>query len=158
VLAQAEVLPRSITLELTESVMMEDTDRAVLRLQELRLLGVRLAIDDFGTGYSSLNYIRQFPLDVLKVDKSFVQDITEGGEILALTAAIIELTTILGLDAVAEGIENGDQLERLRELGCRFGQGYYLYKPLSREAVEELAARQAPRGPGALPAVATARA
>ena len=142
-LAESRIPPSSLTLELTESVMMADADTAVLRLHELRGLGVRLAIDDFGTGYSSLNYIRQFPLDVLKVDRSFVQDVNEGGEISGLTAAIIDLAAILGLEAVAEGIEDDAQLDRLRELSCALGQGYHLHRPMT--------GRRSRRWPGARP-------
>src|SRR5438132_3751117 len=109
--------------------MAEDSDMATLRLSELKELGVLLAIDDFGTGYSSLNYIRRFPVDILKVDKSFIDGINEGGEDSALTAAIIELAGFLRLQPVAEGIERADQLERLLELDCDLGQGYYFAKP-----------------------------
>ena len=87
-------------------------------------------MDDFGTGYSSLNYIRRFPVDILKVDKSFVDGVSEGGEESALTAAIIELAGILNLRPVAEGIERADQLEKLLELKCELGQGYYFSEPL----------------------------
>jgi EAL domain-containing protein (putative c-di-GMP-specific phosphodiesterase class I) len=135
--------PSSLVLELTESVMMDDTDLAIMRLHELRALGVRLAIDDFGTGYSSLNYIRQFPLDILKVDRSFVLDINDGGEVAALTEAIIGLARILNLRAVAEGIEDGDQMQRLVELRCDLGQGYHLHRPMPADAIEALAASQA---------------
>jgi EAL domain-containing protein (putative c-di-GMP-specific phosphodiesterase class I) len=123
--------------------MMQDTDLAILRMHELGEIGVRLAIDDFGTGYSSLNYIRQFPIDILKIDRSFIRDVMEGGQVLALTAAIIELAQVLNLDPVAEGVEELEQLERLRELGCTYGQGYYFHKPLPAKAAEALAARQA---------------
>jgi EAL domain-containing protein (putative c-di-GMP-specific phosphodiesterase class I) len=121
---------------------MSDSDLAVLRLQELHGLGVRLAIDDFGTGYSSLNYVRQFPFDILKIDKSFIDDLSEGGTVSELTAAIIGLADILGLDPVAEGIENADQLRRLLELDCRSGQGFFFSKPLTQTDVERLADQQ----------------
>jgi EAL domain-containing protein (putative c-di-GMP-specific phosphodiesterase class I) len=135
--------PASLTLEVTESAMMRDIDAAVLRLEELHLLGVRLAIDDFGTGYSSLNYIRQFPFDILKVDRSFISDLDEAGEISDLTAAIMGLAGILHLQAVAEGIETAGQLERLQQLGCEFGQGYLFHRPMTKEDAELLAAGQA---------------
>ncbi|MGH2944020.1 MAG: putative bifunctional diguanylate cyclase/phosphodiesterase, partial [Solirubrobacteraceae bacterium] len=130
--------PASLIMELTESVMMHDMDLAVERMQELRTLGVRLAIDDFGTGYSSLNYVRKFPIDLLKIDRSFIQDINEGGEISGLTASIVGLAQILKLEPVAEGIENADQLARLRELNCTFGQGYHLHRPMRVDAVAAL--------------------
>jgi EAL domain-containing protein (putative c-di-GMP-specific phosphodiesterase class I) len=95
-------------------------------------------VDDFGTGYSSLNYIRRFPVDILKVDKSFVDGVNERGEESALTAAIIELAGILRLRPVAEGIERADQLEKLLALRCDLGQGFYFAKPLSLAGVDEL--------------------
>jgi EAL domain-containing protein (putative c-di-GMP-specific phosphodiesterase class I) len=137
------IAPSTLVLELTESVMMDDVDLAAIRLHELRELGVRLAIDDFGTGYSSLNYIRQFPLDILKVDRSFVLDINGGGEIAALTETIIEIASTLNLRAVAEGIEDADQVQRLRELHCALGQGYHLHRPMPAADLERLAADQA---------------
>ena len=137
------IAPETLVLELTESVMMGDAEVAVQRLHDLRALGVRLAVDDFGTGYSSLNYIRQFPLDMLKVDRAFIRDINEGGENGALAEAIIDLAKVLNLRAVAEGIEDASQLERLKELDCGLGQGFHFYKPMTREAVEALAQRQA---------------
>jgi EAL domain-containing protein (putative c-di-GMP-specific phosphodiesterase class I) len=97
-----------------------------------------LAVDDFGTGYSSLNYIRRFPVDILKVDKSFVDGVTSGGEDSALTAAIIELAAILRLRPVAEGIERADQLEKLLSLSCDLGQGFYFARPLPLEEIEDL--------------------
>ena len=99
---------------------------------------MKIAVDDFGTGYSSLNYIRRFPVDILKVDKSFVDGVAEGGEESALTAAIIELAGILNLRPVAEGIERADQLEKLLELNCELGQGYYFSEPLTFEGAQEL--------------------
>ena len=142
-LAASGIPPASLVLELTESVVMDDVDLAAIRLHELRALGVRLAIDDFGTGYSSLNYIRQFPLDILKVDRSFVLDINGGGEIAALTESIIELASIFNLSAVAEGIEHADQVQRLRELNCAFGQGFHLHRPMPAADLELLVADQA---------------
>jgi EAL domain-containing protein (putative c-di-GMP-specific phosphodiesterase class I) len=123
--------PRTLILEITESVMMADMELSIARLRELKELGVKLAVDDFGTGYSSLNYIRRFPVDILKVDKSFVDGVHEGGEASALTAAVIELAGILKLQPVAEGIERADQLEKLLELGCDAGQGFFFARPLN---------------------------
>jgi diguanylate cyclase (GGDEF)-like protein/PAS domain S-box-containing protein len=130
--------PGSLVLEITESVMMQDMELSIQRLAELKELGVQLAVDDFGTGYSSLNYIRRFPVDILKVDKSFVDGVNEGGEESALTAAIIELAGILRLRPVAEGIERADQLEKLLDLRCDLGQGYYFARPLPLRDVDEL--------------------
>ena len=137
----------SLVLEITESVMMQDMDLSIQRLAELKELGVKLAVDDFGTGYSSLNYIRRFPVDILKVDKSFVDGVNLGGEESALTAAIIELAGILKLRPVAEGIERADQLEKLLDLHCDLGQGFYFARPLPLEGIDELlSARQALAG------------
>ncbi len=128
----------SLILEITESVMMADMELSIARLSELKELGVMLAVDDFGTGYSSLNYIRRFPVDILKVDKSFVDGVNDGGEESALTAAIIELAGILKLKPVAEGIERADQLEKLLALKCDLGQGFYFAKPLPMSEIDDL--------------------
>jgi diguanylate cyclase (GGDEF)-like protein/PAS domain S-box-containing protein len=106
--------PSKLVLEITESVMIHDMDLAIGRLKELKTLGVQLAIDDFGTGYSSLNYVRRFPVDILKVDKSFIDGVTEGGESSALTAAVIELASILNLKPVAEGIAGTAHRDEMR--------------------------------------------
>jgi len=138
-LATSGIAPSSLVLELTESAMIEDVELAIARLEALRDLGVSLAIDDFGTGYSSLTYIRRFPVDVLKIDRSFIDGVAGGSaETQALTASILQLAEILSLKPVAEGIEDAAQLERLRELGCALGQGYHLHRPLSAEATVEL--------------------
>ncbi|HEY7401079.1 MAG TPA: EAL domain-containing protein [Actinomycetota bacterium] len=128
----------SLILEITESVMMADMELSIARLTELKELGVKLAIDDFGTGYSSLNYVRRFPVDILKVDKSFIDAVSEGGESSALTAAVIELAGILNLKPVAEGIERADQLQRLLEMNCDLGQGYLFAKPMPPADLETL--------------------
>jgi EAL domain-containing protein (putative c-di-GMP-specific phosphodiesterase class I) len=109
---------------------MQDMELSTERLGKLKELGVQLAVDDFGTGYSSLNYIRRFPVDILKVDKSFIDGVNEGGEASALTEAVIKLAGILNLKPVAEGIERADQLQRLLELHCDLGQGYFFAKPM----------------------------
>jgi EAL domain-containing protein (putative c-di-GMP-specific phosphodiesterase class I) len=113
---------------------------SVQRLTELKEIGVKLAVDDFGTGYSSLNYIQQFPLDILKVDESFVDAVSTDPRKSALTATIIKLASDLELLPVAEGIERADQLEQLLDLHCDLGQGFYFAKPLSMEGVDELLA------------------
>jgi diguanylate cyclase (GGDEF)-like protein/PAS domain S-box-containing protein len=135
-LRESGLNPSSLTLEVTESAMMRNIELSILRLQELRALNVRIAIDDFGAGYSSLGYIRQFPVDILKVDKTFIDRIDEGDEEMALAAAIIEMAKVLNLSPVAEGVERIEQFERLVELGCDFAQGYYFAKPASKEVVE----------------------
>ncbi len=130
ILRDSGLEPSTLIIEITESVMMQDMDLSIARLTELKELGVQLAIDDFGTGYSSLNYVRRFPVDILKVDKSFIDGVSEGGESSALTAAVIELAGILNLKPVAEGIERADQLERLLEMHCGLGQGFLFAKPM----------------------------
>jgi diguanylate cyclase (GGDEF)-like protein len=136
-LGETGIDPSTLTLEVTESAMMKNVELSVLRLRELRDLRVRIAIDDFGAGYSSLGYIRQFPVDILKVDKSFIDRIDEGAKELALAAAIIDMAKVLNLRPVAEGVERQQQLERLRELGCDSAQGYYFARPGSQSDVED---------------------
>jgi diguanylate cyclase (GGDEF)-like protein/PAS domain S-box-containing protein len=140
ILTETGLDPGMLILEITESVMMKDVKLSVQRLTELKALGVMLAVDDFGTGYSSLNYIQQFPVDILKVDKSFVDAFSIDPRKSALTATIIKLASDLDLRPVAEGIERADQLERLLDLHCDLGQGFYFAKPLPMEGVDELLA------------------
>jgi EAL domain-containing protein (putative c-di-GMP-specific phosphodiesterase class I) len=134
-LETAGLSAESLTLEITESAMMHDTETAVARLQELKDLGVSLAVDDFGTGYSSLSYLQRFPIDSLKIDRSFVAGIDGDAEESALARAIVRLAQTLQLNAVAEGVETESQLERLRELGCRYAQGYFLALPQDAESL-----------------------
>ncbi|MBV9284239.1 MAG: EAL domain-containing protein [Acidimicrobiia bacterium] len=122
--------PASVTLEITESVLMHDRDVSLARLLDLKFLGVRLAIDDFGTGYSSLAYLQRFPLDVLKVDKAFVDGVALGPEESALASAIIRLGHTLHLRTVAEGVESPEQVAHLRRLGCQEAQGFLWAQPL----------------------------
>jgi diguanylate cyclase (GGDEF)-like protein/PAS domain S-box-containing protein len=138
ILDESGLEPSSLVIEITESVMMQDIELSIQRLGELKNLGVKLAVDDFGIGYSSLNYIRRFPVDILKVDKSFIDGVADSGEEAALTAAIIELAGILHLRPVAEGIERADQLEKLLALNCELGQGFYFAKPMPIEGISEL--------------------
>ena len=135
----ASGLPGSqLTLEITESVLMRDTEATLATLHALKELGVRLAIDDFGTGYSSLRYLQQFPVDVLKIDKSFVDGVARGGRDAALGRTIVALAETLGLRTVAEGIEDPAQRERLRVMGCDLGQGYLFARPLDATALQAL--------------------
>ncbi len=144
ILTETGLDPGLLILEITESVMMKDVKLSVQRLTELKEIGVKLAVDDFGTGYSSLNYIQQFPVDILKVDKSFVDAFSTDPRKSALTATILKLASDLDLRPVAEGIERADQLERLLALHCDLGQGFYFAKPLPMEGVDGLlAARRA---------------
>jgi EAL domain-containing protein (putative c-di-GMP-specific phosphodiesterase class I) len=118
-----------LTLEITESVLMEDTELAVLQLNGLKQLGVQIAIDDFGTGYSSLSYLRSFPVDVLKIDKSFTDSVAVDVEGACFVQAILHLAQVLRVTTVAEGIEHEAQAVRLRELGCDLAQGFYFGRP-----------------------------
>jgi diguanylate cyclase (GGDEF)-like protein/PAS domain S-box-containing protein len=134
-LAEADLDPATLTLEMTESVLMTDTELTLARLNELKDLGVRIALDDFGTGYSSLSYLSRFPVDVLKIDRSFVSTIDGAGEESALAAAIVKLGEALHLRTVAEGIELPAQLDRLVDLGCVMGQGFYFGRPMHIDAL-----------------------
>jgi diguanylate cyclase (GGDEF)-like protein len=125
--------PACLTLEITETALMHDTSTVSVRLDELRAIGARFALDDFGTGYSSLTYLRNFPIDVLKVDKSFIDDIACGTEKANLARGIIELGTTMNLDIVAEGIEDPLQVAELVRLRCRMGQGFHFAKALPAE-------------------------
>ena len=117
---------------------MRESETMLERLEELKTLGVRLAVDDFGVGYSSLSYLRKFPVDHLKIDRSFVQGAGEGPEDSALCEAIVKLGEHLGLETVAEGIERPSQLEWFKGKHCRFGQGFYLSRPAPAEFIDEL--------------------
>jgi diguanylate cyclase (GGDEF)-like protein len=138
VLAGSGLEPVSLVIEITESILMHDTDATLAKLQALKALGVRLAVDDFGTGYSSLGYLRRFPFDVLKLDKSFVDGVALNPEDAALCHAVIRLGEALKLRVVAEGIETYEQALELRRLGCDLGQGFYFAKPLSAPEAEDL--------------------
>jgi predicted signal transduction protein with EAL and GGDEF domain len=131
---------RQLTLEITESVLVTDIEVMSARLRELKGLGVMLAIDDFGTGYSSLSYLRRFPIDMLKIDKSFVDGIGQGREDTALAHAIVKLGHTLQLHTVAEGIEQSEQAAHLAALGCQDGQGYLFARPLETGVMTELLA------------------
>ena len=128
--ALAGIPAELLTLEITESVIVQRADEVLAVLHALRAAGVRLAIDDFGTGYSSLGYLQHFPVDVLKIDRSFVDSVARGGSEAALARTIVALGNALGLEAVAEGIEHGAQQEALAALGCERGQGYFFARPL----------------------------
>ncbi len=125
-------------VEVTESVILHDTERAVRQLEELRDLGLQIALDDFGTGYSSLSYLRTLPVDILKIDRSFVQEIDTQDDAAALTASIVQMAQALGLRVVAEGVEEPAQRDLLTEWGCEEMQGYLFSPPISAEDVEQL--------------------
>ena len=129
VLRRTGLDPRDLILEITESMVVEDVGAALVTLQELKSLGVKIAVDDFGTGYSSLSYLKRFPVDYLKIDRSFVEGLGRDSKDEGLVSATIELAHALGLEAIAEGVETAEQLERLRDLGCELAQGFFFQKP-----------------------------
>ncbi len=131
-LADSGLDPGLLTLEITESMLIDDPEIAVVKLTELRSLGVRIAMDDFGTGYSSLSYLSRFPVDVIKMDRSFLRPETTP-EAVDLSSAVVALGSSLALEVVAEGIELDDQLKRLRDLGCELGQGFHFAHPMESE-------------------------
>ncbi|NIA53676.1 EAL domain-containing protein [Massilia sp. TW-1] len=135
--------PGCLEIEITESTVMRDTAEAASVLRSLKALGVALSIDDFGTGYSSLSYLKRFPIDVLKIDRSFISDVTVDANDAAITRAIIALAHTLNLEAVAEGVETAEQVAFLRENGCDEIQGYYFSPPVWPEQIEELLDRGA---------------
>jgi EAL domain-containing protein (putative c-di-GMP-specific phosphodiesterase class I) len=138
VLAETGLPAAQLCLEMTESVLMTDTEENLAQLVRLKSLGVSLAIDDFGTGYSSLAYLRRFPVDTLKIDRSFVERLGEQADDAALANTIIQLGQSLGMSTVAEGIEEYGQLAALREMGCDFAQGFYFSRPVPAEEAGRL--------------------
>jgi len=130
VLESSGVDAAALKLEVTESMVMADADDAIAALHELKGLGVQLQVDDFGTGYSSLSYLYQFPLDVLKIDRSFIVSMSKGEKHVAVVRAIIALADALGLETTAEGVDDPAQVEQLRALGCIYGQGYLWGRPM----------------------------
>ena len=136
-LIQQYQLPKhSIQLEITETLMLEDSKLILDTLFELKKLGIVLSVDDFGTGYSSLSYLRRFPVDILKIDQSFIRDLNLGSGDDTLVKAIIAMGQSLNLDIIAEGVENNEQLKFLKKHDCNFAQGYYFSKPVSADEME----------------------
>jgi EAL domain-containing protein (putative c-di-GMP-specific phosphodiesterase class I) len=136
--------PASLCLEITESVAVEDAERAVSTLQRLKELGVCLSIGEFGTGNSSLGSVKRFPVDTLKIDRSFVLGIQSDPEDVAVVTAIVSLAHSLGLETVADGVDTKEQLEALKELGCQRGQGHYFARPRPSEAIAQLLGSREP--------------
>lgn len=135
-LASAGLPGDAITIEITEGVLLQPTERVHARLQEFQQAGVKVAIDDFGTGYSALSYLLQYDIQVLKIDKVFVQGLADHERSRALARAVIGMATALGLDVVAEGIETAEQFALLKSMGCGYGQGFFLGKPMEAQAFE----------------------
>ena len=142
ILKETNLDPRWLELELTESSIMKEPEQAIEKLHELKLMGIRVAIDDFGTGYSSLNYLKRFPIDTLKIDKTFVSDVCKDPHDTAIVRAIITLGHALDLTVIAEGVETQEQLQYLSSLGCDVVQGFLFSKSLSAAAFEELLVEQ----------------
>jgi EAL domain-containing protein (putative c-di-GMP-specific phosphodiesterase class I) len=130
--------PGSLILEITESAMLADNETTVRNLVELRACGVRIALDDFGTGYSSLSHLDRLQVDIVKIDKSFVQTLGSGDDTHGLAAAMVQLAHTLGYETIGEGVENAMQEDGLRSLGCRFAQGFHLGRPLNIECTDLL--------------------
>jgi len=129
---------QNLKLEITESAIVDNNELAIGILEQLKARGIQLLIDDFGTGYSCLSYLHRFPIDTLKIDRSFISRITDAGENIEIVEAIIKLAHNLNINVVAEGIETENQLKRIKALGCEFGQGYLFSKPLEKNAAEEM--------------------
>jgi diguanylate cyclase (GGDEF)-like protein/PAS domain S-box-containing protein len=137
-LRESDLDPQFLVLEITEGVFVQEAESVLERMLELKALGIRFAIDDFGTGYSSLSYLRRFPIDILKLDKSFVDDVAVSSEDGAFAETIVQLGKNLHLQTIAEGIEHAPQLEVLRALGCQLGQGFYFTKGLQASEIDDL--------------------
>ena len=136
-LSESGLTPNRLQVEITETALMDDGEATLAMLRDLRALGVRVALDDFGTGYSSLNYLRRFPFDKIKIDKSFVDDIHSDAQSRAIVRAIMELTTALGMTTVAEGVEKLSQLFELRALGCDEVQGYVISAAIDASSIPD---------------------
>jgi diguanylate cyclase (GGDEF)-like protein len=132
-LGESGLAPESLTIEITETTLMSDAEETARRLRELKRLGVRIAVDDFGTGYSSLGHLRQFPVDVLKIDRSFISQLAEGGEGEILLHTLLQLGKALEIETTAEGIERPQDLSLIREKDCNNGQGFLFTRPLSAQ-------------------------
>jgi diguanylate cyclase (GGDEF)-like protein len=140
VLAETRTDPGLVTLEMTESVFIQDSDRALVVLNDLKRLGVKLALDDFGTGYSSLSYLRQFPVNIVKIDRAFIADLGNEPTSRLIVSAIVRLAHSLHMTVVAEGIESADQFEEVVALDCDSYQGYFFARPTSAEVLDSLMA------------------
>jgi len=137
ILEESGVTPERLELELTESVVMQDARKADNILSRLSRVGIKLAIDDFGTGYSSLSYLKRFAVDRLKIDQSFVRDMTHNYDDAEIARAIINLGHTLGLEIVSEGVETKEQLELLKQQECDIIQGYYISKPIPASEIPD---------------------
>lgn len=155
ILRAVDIRPELLTLEITESVFVQDSERAMLVLNDLKDLGVRLALDDFGTGYSSLTYLQRFPVDIIKIDRAFVADLEHDHASHAIVEAVVSLAHNLGMTVVAEGVETAEQHHEVRKLGCDFCQGYYFARPLPATGIQNLLQQRSGSGNPHLPAPMT---
>ena len=130
--------PTRLEIEITESVLLQDKESTLAILHQLRALGIRIAMDDFGTGYSSLTYLQSFPFDKIKIDRSFVKDVTENAGSLNIVRAVASLANGMGMTATAEGVETNEQLDRITAEGCTEMQGYLFSRPLPSRDIERL--------------------
>jgi Amt family ammonium transporter len=146
-LAESGLNPRYLKLEITESAGLDNTQSTVTTLGELKEAGIHIAIDDFGTGYSALSYLKHYPIDSLKLDRSFVSGLGDSLEDTAIIHAVLAFARTLSLKVIAEGIETAEQVAQLRDLGCKWGQGYYFARPMPAEELGALLAERAPLGP-----------
>ncbi len=142
--------PRSLKLEITESVVLDHGDAVLALLSEIRALGVGLHIDDFGTGYSSLSYLQRFPYDTLKIDRSFISGTDPNDSHGAIVRALVALGDQLQMNVIAEGVETAEQARLLREMNCPQAQGFWFARPLQTDAAEAMLAGQSTPGPMAL--------
>lgn len=147
-LAESGLESNTLYVEITETMLVDNIDSATRTMEKLRRLGVKLAIDDFGTGYSSLRYLKQFPVGFLKIDRSFTEGLGQGGHDDVIVAAVIRMATALGLEVIAEGVEQPEQAELLASLGCHFAQGYLFGRPMDADAATRLLQQQSQQSPG----------
>jgi EAL domain-containing protein (putative c-di-GMP-specific phosphodiesterase class I) len=136
-LEKYKIDPEKLEIEITESVSMQNVTYTIKTLEEIKKLGFSISVDDFGTGYSSLNYLKMIPFDIIKIDRSFIKDILNDNDDYLITKMIIEVSKILNKQNIAEGVETPDVLKKIKELGCRYVQGYYFSKPLNYQSFYE---------------------
>jgi EAL domain-containing protein (putative c-di-GMP-specific phosphodiesterase class I) len=133
-----QVDPSDVELEITESILIDDFEAVTTKLTRIRNFGVSISLDDFGTGYSSLSYLKKFPIDTLKVDKSFIDTVLDDASTRIITESILNMSHAMGFETIAEGVENEKQFNYLTEAGCDVIQGFYLGKPIPAEKIDEL--------------------